>query len=79
MTSDICNKELLEDEKKYKSHRLVKKIEPSLKDVLEEHLVAGKGLAWHTVQVGVNSAEQDKLPLCKERDGGAWKQVVSDE
>ena len=54
-------------------------LEQSLKDVLEEHLVAGKGLAWHTVQVGVNSAEQDKLPLCKERDGGAWKQVVSDE
>lgn len=41
MTSDICNKALLEDDKKYKSHRHVKKMEPSLKDVLDGELAFG--------------------------------------
>jgi hypothetical protein len=41
VTTDICNKELLEDEKKYKSHRLVKKIESSLQDVLDGELAFG--------------------------------------
>lgn len=65
VTADICNKELLADDKKYKSHRLVQKIEPHLQDVLDGELAFGDIKKLHRNDIVLDMGNSGNSMLSK--------------